>query len=203
MKLKERWLKKLNRALSKLSKQERAKVIEFYREMIDDKIESGESEISVIEKQGDPTGVAKKILTDNGIEDDCINENICKKIVSTAKKMPLWATLTIGFFAVVVGLPIVIGLGAGLFSLVVTFWAVFGAMVGVSVGCAIATLPAIVMGIGGFVGNGFALVGACILGCGVCMLLAVGFWYLSICTTQITVYICKKLSKGGKKHEKN
>ena len=41
---KELWLSILEDALKKMSKSERSKVLEFYREMIEDKIEGGASE---------------------------------------------------------------------------------------------------------------------------------------------------------------
>lgn len=199
MKLKEKWLKGLNRALYKMPKYERLKATEFYLELIDDKIESGEGEASVIESLGSPQGVAKKILDENGIKYNRANKNVGEKIVETASKLPLWAVIIIGFFAVTVGLPVVIGLGAALLSVVVTFWAVFGAMVGSAVGCLVAIFVSIILGMVGFVSNGVAFVGACILGLGVTMILAVGFWYLATYTTEFTVYVCKKLGKGGKK----
>ena len=202
MMVKEKWLRQLKSALYKMPKQERLKALEFYLEMIDDKIESGESEDFVIKSLGSPQEVAKKILDENGIEHNPKNQNVGEKIVESVHKMPLWAVITIGFFAVTVGLPIAIGLGATLFSLVVTFWAVFGAMVGTAAGCIVLVFASCFFNLFGLVGNGFALLGASILGLGVAMLLAVAFWYLAVYTTKFVVYICKKLFKGGNSHEK-
>ncbi len=62
---KERYLRKLRSLLRELPKSERRTIIDFYREMIEDKIENGSSEAQAVAELGDVHVLAQKILAEN------------------------------------------------------------------------------------------------------------------------------------------
>lgn len=62
---KEKYLKELSRLIRKLPDDEREKILEFYREIIEDKIESGETEERAVGELGDARFLAQKILSEN------------------------------------------------------------------------------------------------------------------------------------------
>ena len=62
---KEEYLKELSRLLRSLSDEERKKILEFYREIIEDKMENGEAEEQAVKDLGDVRILAQKILSEN------------------------------------------------------------------------------------------------------------------------------------------
>lgn len=58
----EEFLKALKRALWRLKKTEKARYVEYYRELLEDMIESGVSEEEAVAKQGDIKSIAAEIL---------------------------------------------------------------------------------------------------------------------------------------------
>ena len=105
MKTKEIWLDIFEDSLQKMPKSERNKIIEFYREMIEDKIESGIIEEEVIASLGNPYDVASKILDENGIKyksADLSKSEEKSKREPKKEGLPLWLTLIVGFFGVTV-----------------------------------------------------------------------------------------------------
>lgn len=62
---KEQYLRKLRSLIHALPAEERRKVIDFYREMIEDKMESGKTERQAVEELGDAALLAQKILAEN------------------------------------------------------------------------------------------------------------------------------------------
>ncbi len=62
---KELYLKRLRSLIRDLPNDERKRIIEFYREIIEDKIESGQSEAQAVAELGDVYMLAQKILTEN------------------------------------------------------------------------------------------------------------------------------------------
>ena len=201
MTTKELWLDMFDETLSKMPKSERKRVVDFYREMIEDKIEEGKSEEEVIQALGNPYDSAKKILDENQIkykEKDLKDEDGFKLERTQGKKeMPVWLVLIYGFFGVTVGIPLVVTW----FALLVCFWAVFGAMVVSSFACVLAIFASIIMALVGYVKGGGALIGGAIVGAGVTMILAVGFWYLAIYMTKATIWAYKKIANRGEKNE--
>ncbi|WP_457945135.1 DUF4097 family beta strand repeat-containing protein [Caproiciproducens sp. LBM24188] len=62
---KEQYLRKLRSLIRKLPKSEQKTVIEYYREMIDDKVENGQTEEQAVAELGDVFLLAQKILAEN------------------------------------------------------------------------------------------------------------------------------------------
>ena len=193
---KEVWLKTFKDALQKMPRREASKAVAFYREMIEDKIDAGACEDEVIVKLGNPSDVAKKILEENGIRvksrdtEKASKEELDKLYQS---RFPLWVTLTLGFFGVIVGLPIVIVW----FALLVSFFACFISLMIGAFACCLASLVAVVLGLVGTVGNGWAYFGACIAGAGVCMMLTVMFGVLAKLMIKATAFAVKRIATEG------
>lgn len=202
MTTKEIWLKVFEEELSKLPKADRQKAIEFYREMIEDKIEGGMTEEEVVKSLGNPFDVAEKILKENGIKCKTVDakekEYVLVEKVKTKKEMPIWLAFILGIVVV----PVAISLFAGWFSVLISFWAVFVAMVASSVGCVLAIFASLIMGFTGYVGSGFAIFGFCVASTGVVMILAVVFWYLAKGMTKATGWLLNKMARRGEKNEK-
>lgn len=62
---KDRYLKNLSRLIRRLPDDERERILEFYREIIEDKIENGEPEEQAVRELGDAGILAQKILSEN------------------------------------------------------------------------------------------------------------------------------------------
>ena len=184
---KELWLKILEDALKKMSKSERNRVLDFYREMIEDKIEGGASESDVVNSLGNPHDVAEKILEENGIKSTAeAAEEEQKAVVHTEPKkkgIPVWLACVSGIVVV----PLAISLIVSWFSVYISFVATFFAFVVSAFACVIAIFVSLIMAFTGYVPGGVALVGAAIAGTGIVMLLAVAFWY-----------VCKYMTKATK-----
>lgn len=61
----EMYLRKLKRRIKSLPDNERQTILDFYREIIQDKIENGESEVQAVAELGDVNILAQKILMEN------------------------------------------------------------------------------------------------------------------------------------------
>ena len=64
------YLKELKRNLSALKRSDRNSLIEFYKEMIEDKIENGKTEREAIAELEPADAVAKRTLAEYGIEEE-------------------------------------------------------------------------------------------------------------------------------------
>ena len=117
---KQEFLLKLKRKISRIPKNELNERLNFYSEMIDDRVEAGFSEEEAVARIGTVEDVASQILKEYP---SLIDEN--KKIVYKNNWLligigsPLWIPLLIAVFAIVLSLYIV------LWSVVISIWAVF------------------------------------------------------------------------------
>ena len=57
-----KYLKELRSFLGKLPKEDRKRILEFYNELIDDKLEAGQSEEEILGEFGSPEELAKQIF---------------------------------------------------------------------------------------------------------------------------------------------
>ena len=193
---KELWLKILEDALKKMPKNERSKVVEFYTEMIEDKIEGGVVEGAVVNALGNPHDVAEKILAENGVkieESEKEQPTEIKQAEPKKRKIPLWLACVSGIVVVPVGIALI----ASWFAIYVSFMATFFALTVSVVACAIAIFVSLIMAFTGFVPSGVALVGATIAGTGVVMLLTVGFWFVCKYMNKATKWIFSKKARRG------
>ena len=99
--------------------EETEKSIEYYNEMIDDRIEDGMSEEDAVKSLGDVKDIAKEI------EIEMPMKTIVKKKVKEKKEenIPIWVILllVLGF---PVWAPLLLALGIGAFSLYIALWSV-------------------------------------------------------------------------------
>lgn len=158
---KNEFLYKLKKKLRGVPKNELEERLNFYSEMIDDRIDEGFSEHEAVARIGTVEDVANQILREYP---SLIDEN--KKIVYKNNWLlivigsPLWIPLLIAVFAIVLSLYIV------LWSVVISLWAVFVSFAAVSVASPIIAIIYIGSNFGyalGFIGVGIAFFGLTVL----------------------------------------
>ena len=127
------FLDELKKGLSGLLEEDIIRSIEFYSEMIDDRIEDGKTEEEALADIGAVKDVVSQILSEIPIS-KLIKEKVKRRrlgaleIVLLALGSPIWLSLLVAAFAVIISVYAVI------WSIVVSFWAVFAAFVGGSLG---------------------------------------------------------------------
>lgn len=111
--------------------------LEFYSEMIDDRIEEGLTEEEAVNSVGSVDEIASQIIAETPIS------KIVKERLKPTKKLsaltivllilgsPIWLSLAIAAFAVL------ISVFAVLFSVIITLWAVTAALAACFIGCII------------------------------------------------------------------
>ena len=131
---KQEFLDALRRSLSGVPESEIAERIDFYGEILDDKIEEGLTEEQAVEQLGDLDDIVSQILSEIPLT-KLARERVKPRrkmrvweIVLLAMGSPIWLTLLLVAFSVLISL-IAVG-----FSVIVSLWAVFGAFVGGGVG---------------------------------------------------------------------
>ena len=186
------FLEKLRTALSGLPSREIEERLSFYSEMIDDRAEDGCSEEDAVAQIGSVEKVAEQIMTEIPLV-KIVKEKIKPKrkkraweIVLLAVGSPIWLSLGIAAFAVV------ISIYAVLWSLIVSLWAVFGALSGTGLGGVFAGVMFMLLG---YVPTGTVTVGAAIVCAGSAILLFFG----CLAATKGTAVLTKKIAVGIKR----
>lgn len=190
---KREFLDQLRGRLSGLPKREADERLGFYSEMIDDRIEEGLSEEEAVSAIGSVESIAAQILSDTPAarpakEAAHSPNNPPKKlrvweIVLLAVGSPLWISLLIAAFAVLLALCV------SLWAVIVSLWAAFASL-------AAGTLAGIVGG-AGFAIFGRGLTGLAIVGAGfVCGGLTVFAFFGCKAATRGAVWLTKKTVSG-------
>ena len=131
---KEKFLELLRKGLSRLPREEIDERINFYSEMIADRMEEGLSEEEVIADIGSPEEIAVQIVSEalpKGEEKKKLKNGRkfrAWEIVLLVLGSPLWIALLAAAFAVVISLL------AALWAVIVCFWAVFASLAGSALG---------------------------------------------------------------------
>lgn len=182
----------LRRGLSGLPKQEIEEQVSFYSEMIDDRMEEGLSERSAVAAVGSADRIAAQIRAENPFALHTEKGARTKRrlraweIVLLALGSPIWLSLAVAAFAVI------LSLYAVLWSLIVALWAVFVSLVA----CAVGGVAASVI----FIVGGKALAGIAVIGAGAfCAGLAILLFFGCRAATGGTVLLSKKILSGIKK----
>ena len=193
-----KYLKELRSFLGKLSKEDRKRILEFYNELIDDKLEAGQSEEEILREFGSPEELAKQIFQDNGQTYSPPNTTSkIMRITAIVLGSPIWLSLLAAFLVLVFALFLV------LWAIVVSFWC-----------CALAFSIA---GVGGIIGSvlmlfftgqpaaAFFQLGVCLVLGGLGILTGVGVRKLTLLCAQFTKKSCVGLLHFflGKKAEYN
>ena len=153
---KQTFIAELRARLSGLPQQELEDRLSFYCEMIDDRIEDGNSEEDAISNIGSVETIAAEIISDISLS-KIAKERIKPKrrlraaeIVLIAVGSPIWISLSAAAFAVI------LSLYATLWSLVVSIWAVFASFAACAPAAAVA---GVTLAINGNTPGGIAMIG--------------------------------------------
>jgi len=188
---KQEFLLGLRKGLAGLSQEDIEERLNFYSEMIDDRIDEGLSEEAAVSEIGNVDDIVSQIIADMPIT-KLAKERIKPKrrlkvweIILLALGSPIWLSLLIAAFAVIASLYI------SLWAMIISLWAVFVSVAGCSLG-------AIASGIG-FTFNGNGLTGVAMIGVGVvCAGLSVFLFYGCKAATKGILILTKKLALGVK-----
>ncbi len=181
-----KWLRKLRKSLSGISADEKKRIIEFYREMIADRIEDGMTEGQAIESLGSPELVAQKIQGDD----------TTKKTKPTKKRRErqgalVWKIIGLTFFWSIFGIPL---LAVWLAVVAVVFALVLCG--GVFTLCGAIALPVSVLYLAWEIGAGLTLIGCSILLIGLGLIFIICIGYLAKYCLIFTKKIFKWAFKG-------
>ena len=126
---KEQFLRELGLRLSSLPYADKKRSLDYYSEMIADRMEDGLAEEDAVQKMGTPAFAAEKILTELPIT-TLARARVCGSrstfsIVMIILASPIWISLLVTAFAIIVSIfATLCSLLAVVFSLIVTFWAI-------------------------------------------------------------------------------
>ncbi|MBO5223845.1 MAG: DUF1700 domain-containing protein [Clostridia bacterium] len=189
---KQEFLTQLEQGLSGLPQSDRAERVDFYREMIEDRMEDGMTEAEAVAQMGNVSDIISQIISDTPI-----SKLIKERVVSNKKPSvgvivllilgsPIWLSLLIAAAAIVLSFYVV------LWSLVISLWAVF-------VACAVSSVGGVIAGIvyafSGFAPTGIWTVGVSLVLAGCAILL----FYLSKLATKGAIALAKAVLVGIKK----
>lgn len=180
------YLKELRFFIGKLPKEDRKRILEFYDELIDDKLEAGMTEEEILQEFGQPQALAQQIFQDNGQTYSPPNTSSrIIKISAIILGSPIWVSLLAAFLLVVFALFL------ALWAVVLAFWC-----------CALAFC---ISGAGGIIGSGLMLfftgnpaaaffqLGACLVLVGLGILTWAGIYKLTLLCAQLTKNSCVRL----------
>ena len=185
---KQKFIEKLFLKIKDLPENEIEERLNFYREMIDDRMEEGLSEDEAVSAIGTVDKVAKQIISEITISREGVKSKKPSKafpIVLISIGSPIWLALAISAFAVIISLYV------SLWSVIISLWAVFASLVICAIGGMIAGV--IFCFIGG-APSGLALMCAAIVCAGLSIFLFIG---CRIVTRAIAVFT-KKIGLGIK-----
>ena len=168
---KREFLDALRAKLSGLPQQDVEERLEFYGEMIDDRVEEGRTEEEAVLDFGSVDEISAQIIADIPLAKIAKERSKPKsrlrawEIVLLVLGSPIWLPLAIAAAVVILSLYVV------LWSVIASVWAVFGALVGCAVGALAAGVCFIVFG---HVVTGIAMIGASLICAGVSIFLFFG-----------------------------
>lgn len=185
------FLMALEETLSQLPEEDRRSSIEYYSEIIADRMEEGMSETDAVASLGAPAKIAEQILMDMPLS-KLVKSKVKKRrpmsageIVLLILGFPLWFPLLVAVLAVIFSIYVC------LWSVVISLYAVFAALAGSAVGI---VLGSIVLCIFSGIPQGLFLLGAGLICAGLAL------FFLPVCNLAAkgSVWIGKKLLQGIK-----
>lgn len=182
----------LQEKLSFLPKEELEERLAFYNEIIDDRMEEGLSEEEAVEQIGSVDQIVSQILEETPIK-TLVKEKIKPKspmktwiIVLLAVSSPIWGSLLVSAFAVV------ISLYAALWSVVISLWACFVSVAA----CAPAGILASIV----FFSTGYPIAGSAMIAAGlVCAGLAIFLFLGCKAASKAAVWLSRQATLGIKR----
>ena len=182
----------LNEKLSGLPRDEVEERLNFYSEMIEDRMEEGLSEEEAVSAVGSVEQIAEQIISEIPLTKIATEKikpkrqlngwEICLLILGA----PLWLSLVIGAVSVLFSLYVV------LWSVIISLWAAAVSVIGGSVGGIVAGII--------FACQGKSLIGLAIISAGiVCVGVSIFLVYGCLATTKAILYLTKKIALWIKK----
>lgn len=183
---KKEFMHRLKRRTKKFDRAERREILDYYDELIDDRIEEGEKERAVIRSLGSVDDIVDALVEERGldrVDSRGRTKPVVRNSVSGSKLVVLIVTLPLWLIAAVIVLSFIIFLIALMFSLVCAALAIAGCGVYYSIGAAVQFT---VSGMRGFVQLGGGLI-----------LIALGV-LLTFYLTKLFVVVTKGTFKFGR-----
>ena len=184
---KQEFLVQLRKGLSGLPQEDIEERLTFYSEMIDDRMEEGLSEEEAVSAVGTVDEIVTQVVAETPLL-KIAKERIKSKrrlsageIVLLALGSPIWLSLAIAAFAVILSLYIV------LWAVIISLWAVFASFAACSIG---GVLACVVFAVGGNGASGVAMLAVGI----VCAGLAIFMFYGCKAATKGTLILTKKMA---------
>lgn len=179
------FLARLRKKLYDLPQDEVLERLNFFSEMIEDRIEEGLSEEEAVASVGKVHEIASQILSETSGESVLKNNDERNRvkpleIFLLVLGSPLWLSLVLAVFAIVLSLYTV------LWSLVVSIWAVFLSLAACSLGFAFVGFK--------FIFTGFGLSGAALIGSGLILVgLGIFCYFGGFYASKAIVLLTKKI----------
>lgn len=157
---KQEFLSRLRTGLAGLPQEDIAEHLAFYSEMIDDQVEEGIPEEAAVAAAGSVEEITAQIISQIPLSKIAKARIKPKRRLSTGEIVllalgsPIWFSLIIAAFAIILSLCITV------WSVIISLWAVFASFVACAFGCAVA---GIVLAVGGNGASGLAILAAAIV----------------------------------------
>ena len=188
---KQEFLEQLRRGLSGLPQEDIEERLNFYGEMIDDRIEEGLSEPEAVAAIGTVGDVVSQILAETPLT-KIVKEKIRPKsrikpwmIVLLILGSPLWIPIMLAVIAIVLSVYIVV------WSVIISLWAIFVSLIASALG---GTVSAVYFAICGRGLSALATLAVGLLSAG----LAIVMFFVCLAATKGVVWLTKKFAVGLK-----
>ncbi len=186
------FLTELRDAVSGLPKKDIEENIDFYSEIIDDRIEEGKKEEDVISEIGAVKDIATQIIADTPLV------KIAKEKIKPQKKFKVWEILLLALGSPI-WLSLAVAAAAVILALYVVLWAMLVSLWAVFVSLAACAACGVVIGIV-FTLIARGLTGIAMLGAGlVCAGLAIFMFFGCLETSKGIIILTKRIALGIKK----
>ena len=149
---KQQFLAELRKHLFGLPQDDIKQPLDYYAEIIDDRIEDGISEEDAVSDIGDPKEIAKQILIDIPLP------KLIKQKIKPKRRLKVWEIVLLALGAPV-WLPIIIAVVAIILSVYVVFWSVVASLYAVNLSVAFCGVAGVVGAIYGQNGRGYVCFG--------------------------------------------
>ena len=188
---KQEFMARLKARLSGLPRQEVEERLDFYTEMIDDRMEEGMAEEAAVSEIGSVEEIAAQVIADIPFA------KIAKERIKPKKRLGVWeiVLLVLGspvwLSLLVAACAVLLSLYVSVWSVIVSVWAVFASLVA----CVPGGVAAGVL----FMLRGNGLAGMAMIGAGVfCAGLAIFLFFGCKAATKGTILLAKKIALGIK-----
>ena len=188
---KNEFLSEVEKRLTGLSAEDITRSVDYYAEMIDDRVEDGIPEEDAVLEMGSPEEAASAILLDMPLG------KVVKARIKRQRRLKGWETAML-----IIGSPLWLSLGiaavAVVFALLVSLWAIVFALYAVMLALAVSGIACAVLGaMAVFPGNyaaGAGEIGIGLVCLGLGAMLFVALWFIS----KGVFRLCKKIIRGIK-----